>query len=697
MENKRRSDGIWAFLLAAILSFGGIGCITTGFRLENVDLTILLLCCLGFSLVWVVACHYRFGIPIAAAALELFWMLPKVRTLMDSEKVLLYEISSAYHSGYGWPFLQWDGTPPTGSANYALGLIACVVSLVIVWTVIRRKKATLAAVAAFLPMMTCLVLTDTVPDSEYLMLMLGGLLMLALTNPLRRMDARQANRATAMLLVPVILITTGLFWIAPRDNYTPNQSTFDRFNQWLQEIPLWQQLTGNTPVGTVGDPGADKVSLDTLGDKSKSGRTALYVTAAANGHLYLRGCGYDTYDGQSWTASEYSSGVDSGWGTAYPVTTRVTVRMDYARNFYYFSGTVGPQQEKIPFEFGKIPNKDGEKTYTFLWGASVTGGSLSRSVREQCLQLPYETEQWAKEVLQQIDINLSASILGKANRIAKSVRDCAYYDLNPEKMPTDEQDFAKWFYTEAESGYCVHFATTATVLLRAAGIPARYVTGYTINVFGGEEIPVPENKAHAWVEFFDPNSGWTTLDPTPGFGDITNPTEPTIPTEPTEPTDATTLPTQPVSGPTQPPTEPTMPTDPTALQPTLPGRPSPGAQDSAVAEWVITVLLWILLAATVIWGQYRLRIQIRKWYMHRGEANQQALARWKSVRIRNCIFRQKPPIQLYVLAEKAKFSQHTLTEEELNAFLLHMAALAAKLRKKPWLIRWLLRLLWAIE
>jgi hypothetical protein len=49
------------------------------------------------------------------------------------------------------------------------------------------------------------------------------------------------------------------------------------------------------------------------------------------------------------------------------------------------------------------------------------------------------------------------------------------------------------------------------------------------------------------------------------------------------------------------------------------------------------------------------------------------------------------------LAEKAKFSQHMLTEAELKEFDLHMAALAATLQEKPWLLRWLLRLVFAIE
>lgn len=691
MENKRRSNGFWAFLMASVLSFGGVGCVTSGFVLKDVDLLVLLLVCAVCSLIWTIVCRYRRAALVAGAVAVVVWLL-KGKELEASLEVLLYEISSALHRGYGWPMICWSTRYPTGSATVALGAIACIVSLIVTWTVIRQKKATVAAIAAFLPMGVCLILTDTVPDSEYLMLMLGGLLLLALTNQLRCMDARQASRLTALLLVPVMLVTFGFFWIAPREGYTPNQSAFDQFEQWLQNNPFWQQLTGSGPSLWVGDSGADEVSLDTLGGKSDSDQVALYVTSTASGYLYLRGRGYDTYDGKHWTASEHSSGLDRGWAHKISGSSRVTIRMTHAREFYYFPGECGPKGLTSMFEYGMLTNPDGQTTYTFHWGTPVEDASISSEVRQQCLLLPEETEKWAKEALREMNINLSLSSAGKANRIANIVRACAQYNLDPEKMPVGERDFAKWFYTEADSGYCIHFATTATVLLRAAGVPARYVTGYALGVMFGEEMAVPQSRAHAWVEYYDEAVGWTVLDPTPGYNDTP------LPTEPTEPTEETTVPTQPSSRPTEPTQEATQQTLPPQTQPSNPGRPAPGTQPgSDIAEKIVTVLLWVLIGCAAVWGQYRLRIRIRRWHMTRGQANEQALARWKSVRIRSRIFGRKPPEKLLSLAEKAKYSQYTLTEEELTEFDLYMTALAAKIQKKPWLLRWLLRLFWAIE
>ena len=78
-------------------------------------------------------------------------------------------------------------------------------------------------------------------------------------------------------------------------------------------------------------------------------------------------------------------------------------------------------------------------------------------------------------------------------------------------MP-DGVDFATWFLEDAQSGYCVHFATTATVLLRSLGIPARYAEGYIVIQKDYDKQPdaegyisIEDTHAHAWVEVFDPS------------------------------------------------------------------------------------------------------------------------------------------------------------------------------------------------
>jgi len=92
-----------------------------------------------------------------------------------------------------------------------------------------------------------------------------------------------------------------------------------------------------------------------------------------------------------------------------------------------------------------------------------------------------------------------------------------YDELTP--YPPDDEDFVLWFLTEADSGFCVHYATTEVILLRMLGVPARYASGYLIDeVTLNYEMEVMSTDAHAWVEVFFHEFGWILDDPTPGNG-----------------------------------------------------------------------------------------------------------------------------------------------------------------------------------
>jgi transglutaminase-like putative cysteine protease len=70
------------------------------------------------------------------------------------------------------------------------------------------------------------------------------------------------------------------------------------------------------------------------------------------------------------------------------------------------------------------------------------------------------------------------------------------------------------------AGHCEYFATAMVILARAAGIPARYVTGYLQgerNRFSRRFV-VRQSDAHAWAEVYFPGAGWVTFDATPAAG-----------------------------------------------------------------------------------------------------------------------------------------------------------------------------------
>jgi transglutaminase-like putative cysteine protease len=88
-----------------------------------------------------------------------------------------------------------------------------------------------------------------------------------------------------------------------------------------------------------------------------------------------------------------------------------------------------------------------------------------------------------------------------------------YYTLTP---PGLERDSVDDFLFNTRHGFCGHFASAFTMMMRAAGIPARVVAGYQ----GGDWNPIGhylilrQSHAHAWSEVWLPESGWTRIDPT---------------------------------------------------------------------------------------------------------------------------------------------------------------------------------------
>ena len=102
----------------------------------------------------------------------------------------------------------------------------------------------------------------------------------------------------------------------------------------------------------------------------------------------------------------------------------------------------------------------------------------------------------------------------KVNRALQRYRAQPFiYTLNPPRLGKDAVDD---FLFNTKKGFCEHYATSFVYLMRAAGVPARIVTGYQ----GGELNPngnyliVRQSNAHAWAEVWLETRGWVRVDPT---------------------------------------------------------------------------------------------------------------------------------------------------------------------------------------
>jgi transglutaminase-like putative cysteine protease len=72
------------------------------------------------------------------------------------------------------------------------------------------------------------------------------------------------------------------------------------------------------------------------------------------------------------------------------------------------------------------------------------------------------------------------------------------------------------FLTEGKQGFCGHYASASAFIFRAAGVPARVVSGYLggERATDGEFLSVYNYDAHAWTEVWQENIGWTRFDAT---------------------------------------------------------------------------------------------------------------------------------------------------------------------------------------
>jgi hypothetical protein len=88
-----------------------------------------------------------------------------------------------------------------------------------------------------------------------------------------------------------------------------------------------------------------------------------------------------------------------------------------------------------------------------------------------------------------------------------------YYTLTPSRLDLDSVDD---FLFNTRRGFCAHFASAFTMMMRAAGIPARVVTGYQGGEYNrlGDYYIVRQSDAHAWSEVWLAGRGWVRVDPT---------------------------------------------------------------------------------------------------------------------------------------------------------------------------------------
>jgi transglutaminase-like putative cysteine protease len=151
--------------------------------------------------------------------------------------------------------------------------------------------------------------------------------------------------------------------------------------------------------------------------------------------------------------------------------------------------------------------------YTVTSYPDGVASQLSGLERQRALQLPARGDPRARALAQEWRRRYHdpATIVEQALLMFRN--EPFIYTLHP---PAIAGDFVDRFLFTTRKGFCEHYAASFTFLMRAAGVPARVVTGYQ----GGELNPignyliVRQRDAHAWSEVWLDGHGWTRVDPT---------------------------------------------------------------------------------------------------------------------------------------------------------------------------------------
>jgi transglutaminase-like putative cysteine protease len=137
--------------------------------------------------------------------------------------------------------------------------------------------------------------------------------------------------------------------------------------------------------------------------------------------------------------------------------------------------------------------------------------SLTPVERSRALALPSLTDARILKLVDAWRTAVRRSPSGVVDLALEHFRKNFFYTLTPGSILTLEE-----FLFAARRGFCGHFASAFTVLMRHAGIPARVVLGYqggTHNILGDYWI-VRQQHAHAWSEVWLEGQGWMRVDPT---------------------------------------------------------------------------------------------------------------------------------------------------------------------------------------
>ena len=272
---------------------------------------------------------------------------------------------------------------------------------------------------------------------------------------------------------------------------------------------------------------------------------------------YWRNLVYDIYTGHGWGANDTNPSVFNAGALTLadmpPGYSRLRQRfhlLDIPADTLYHTGLL--LSADVDFQVEARPASETEIDYFAVTPAQKPSGNMYRV--DSLIQQPGLAQlqavvanspsgvvypQWIAERYLQLPSTLPADLVRLANELTAKARTPyekasaieSYlrkfpYTLDVSQPPAD-RDVVEYFLFDLKRGYCDYYATAMVVLARAAGLPARLVTGYATGSFDPriERFVVTANDAHSWVEIYFPGLGWVEFEPTGGRSPFERPEE----------------------------------------------------------------------------------------------------------------------------------------------------------------------------
>lgn len=555
-------------------------------------------------------------------------------------------------------------------ANDATGffvLLSLILNGLFSFLISRIKSIKIAGLLSIALLVPCFVLVNTLPDLVPLLIIFTVLFALYFSSQTRQLNYAHSGVITAVCAVILAVLITVLAVINPVADYERPKWQDNMLNT-VQTLTGMKTYNGSGKISSalaeVGNNVSSEVDFSNAGALKQTGTKVMTVVTDLNGRIYLKGMSYANYENNKWSvltdeqANDYPQDFQAFIMTAnYQERSTVTIDTVNKESIVYtpyylasINDTFSPvcdvlvsnSDKATNYSMSVMPYSESELD-NFSMDFSSQVYDYDNFVKNYYLKLPYDTKLAMLKIAEENNLT-GVSTQNIPQAVKQFVSHSASYSLNTQKVP-DGRDVAEWFLNDAETGYCMHFANAAAVMLRALGVPARYVTGYCADVVDGKAIVTSDN-AHAWVEYYDSSIGWIPLDATSSDFVVVQATESIQPTTQAQTTSPTVQPT-------------------TQAQTTKPVKTEVKTKISTPAIVVIIILLIIALAI--------LRIILIRYYRKYSFTHKD----YKSRVI--CIYRYLNKLSVYSkiripkkienICTKAKFSTHNISDEEYKIVL----------------------------